>query len=108
MNPAPNHPSQRTRRKRLAAEQHASAKAMFVVLLLAGCAHSQVPSESAPEAQTDAGLQTCGYLQNHDIFDRLRCLRARLEEMMMPSNSRLVSTASASAHRGYSGPQLRR
>jgi hypothetical protein len=72
-----------------------SPKAMFVVLLLAGCAQPQVAKEPAPEEQADAGLSRCGYLQSHDLFDRLHCLRVRLEEMLMPPNSRLVSDASA-------------
>jgi len=83
-----------------------SPKVMFVVLLLAGCAQPQVAKEPGPEEQADADLSRCGYLQSHDLFDRLRCLRVRLEEMMMPANSRLVSDASASARRAsYSAPQ---
>ena len=83
-----------------------SPKAMLVVLLLAGCAQPQLVKEPAPEEQADAGLSRCGYLQSHDLFDRLHCLRVRLEEMMMPPDSRLVSDASASARRAsYSAPR---
>lgn len=84
-------------------------KAMFVVILLAGCAQSEVAKEPAPEEQAGAGLSRCGYVESHDLFDRLRCLRVRLEEMMMPPNSRLVSDTSASARRAsYSAPQSER
>jgi hypothetical protein len=87
----------------------ASTKAMFLVLLLAGCAQPQIAKENAPEEHADAGLGKCGYLQSHDIWYRLRCLRATLDEIMLPPNSRLVSDASASARRAsYSAPQSER
>jgi hypothetical protein len=86
----------------------AMGKALLVTLLLAGCAQTEVAKDGAEE-RTSGVLAPCGYLGDHDIYYRLGCLRARLEGMMMPPNSRLASDASASARRAsYSAPQSER
>jgi hypothetical protein len=83
-------------------------KALVLTFALAACAQTRLANDGETEQRAQGELTPCHYEGSHDIYERLRCLRARLEGMM-PPNSRLVSDASASARRAsYSAPQSER
>ena len=82
----------------------AIVKALVLTFALTACAQSPLVSDEETEQRAQGEVEPCDYWASHDIYERLRCLRARLEGMM-PPNSRLVSDASASARRAsYSAP----
>ena len=84
-------------------------KALVLTFALAACAQTRLASDGEAAQRTQGGLAACEYHGSHDIYERLGCLRARLEEMMLPPNSRLVSDASESARRvSNSAPQSER
>ena len=83
-------------------------KALVLTFALTACAQSPLLNDEQTEQRAQGEVEPCDYGGSHDIYERLRCLRARLEGMM-PPNSRLVSDASASARRAsYSAPQSER
>jgi hypothetical protein len=83
-------------------------KALVLMLLLGACAQTRLANDEETEQRVQVEVERCNYEGSHDIYERLRCLRVRLEGMMSP-NSRLVSDTSASARpASYSAPQSER
>jgi hypothetical protein len=97
------------RRHQLAPNQFVLiGKALVLTFVLGACAQARVANDGGTEERAEGKFAPCSYDGNHDIYERLKCLRVRLEGMM-PPNNRLVSDASASARRAsYSAPQSER